>query len=390
MALTNEVGWMRVGVELMAERLWQRARALLITRVRPVAPGARETVPIPTFSSTQNVPAGGSLAGLANDDKVLRNTILDPSEDVAGNWVATRPVPISDAEIARLGTGTLPLILEGMVDQIGQTVDERVMSVAAGGAGGFVGGNADAASPLTVGNFASATALDRVAGVRQALSEQSVNFMDTVRMVINDRSYRVLLGTEGVVRADARGTDATIRTGFINGLSGFDAILDSQNTAHHAARSGARAVNNAGGYAKGYEGAITVDGAQAGTALSPGDAVRFGTQPHAYVVRSAAANSVTLTVALIEAISDNDALTYQSAAFAGGVAAKDGCIITAVRMMEQGERRNRFSVVSTHPSGLQVRLTQVGQDLADLYLADILFDVQVVQPLGVVAIGFSQ
>ena len=387
MAVSNSTNTiMAVVVERIAEAMNLRAPATRLARIIRLADGQRWRSPIPPRRATQNQAAGGALRPASNVD--VRAVTLDPDENNAGDWVSTDPLNISHAELVRIAETGVSTVLEEFADSTVQAVDRRLMGLGSQ-AGTYISG----AGQTSVLNPANLTTVAGLLALRQAFRRAGVNVMGDGRptAVINDASYVALASQDEVLRADARGNTTTVATGGIEGIAGFREVMDTDladTPVVNPPGGGARTVNRAGGYTPGYQGSFTIDGAGAGTVMAAGTPVRFGSQDVVYQVQTSAAGTFTLSMPLVEAVADNATVTHP-AAFRAGLAARPGAIALAYRQLPTGQLDNGFGVMSTHPTGINVRLTRIGSGLASSYQVDLLYDVQVVQPRGVVRIGLA-
>ena len=300
--LTNLDAWASEMVVRSVEYIGERMRFVPYVDSRTVADGVTEKFSIPAAGGTHS-PADSVVDLPAPTAKRAGTIELNPT-----TRLASETVELTDAEMSQVvggATRSLPLLLTGQLDSMASALDAAVYEGARGLAGGYAQVNDLPAAP----DSAFGTPNDNLAVLRNLYTQYQRQNVDPdsvdIRVVVSDDAYRGLLGYPNIIQAQVRGDSQASRSGRVVEVLGFNQIIGS-NRISNVNRVGTanRAVNNAGGYPRGYRGPITFDGA-GGTQLAAGDVIRFGADQDAYVIESVTGATMQLTRQLSKMIEDN-------------------------------------------------------------------------------------
>lgn len=132
------------------------------------------------------------------------------------------------------------------------------------------------------------------------------------QLIIPPSMKRLLLQNQTLVGADQRGDQGTaLREASLGRIYGFDHFMAQNMASVSGADVRTAAINLAAGYAKGYAGAMTIDGIAA-PVIANGTWIKLGGFPYqvtAHAETAGATTSITVTPALRVAAADNDVIT---------------------------------------------------------------------------------
>ena len=353
-------------LSLMAERLGQKLLwyGLIPADVSASIADQGETVkvPIPPVVSTSDV-----TDGVVADGADLTPT----SANVELTHHRAAPFQITDRERRAVKSGTLSRILESAVDGLAGYIDRSIATAVYRDVHTIHGTPGTALFSATAG----ITALNK--GTR-LLNEQVESDEGRRSMVVGSAALEGLRSITGLVEANKRGSDETIRTGLIGEVFGVN-IAWSPNAPRHTAGTGTKTVNGAA--AKG-ETSVTVDGAGTFTA---GDIVAFAGGKETYTVTApvaAAGTQLLIAPALTRAVADNAAITRTashdvSLLFEGAFAAMAFGRLEGV--VTPGAGRVVASLVDP-ASGVPLRYVIRGVDAKEKHFIDALWGAKTVRP----------
>lgn len=236
--------------------------------------------------------------------------------------------------------------------------------------------------PNYVGTGSTPNSIAAFTSIRKALNDAKAP-MRGRRAIWDTAADAAFLGISGLTSVADAGTVRALREGEIGRIFGIDNYM-AQDVAVHTGgtMAGSTKVDNASGYAAGAT-TIHVDGSTSATAtLKAGDTMKIG--GHCYIVKTDvtfASNEgdVAITTGLVEAVSDNDDVTF----ICGGtqnIAFCEPAIAFVSRPLAAPHGVDAYTIVD--PSGFSLRIVRDydSDNKVEKASMDVLYNFKVIYP----------
>jgi hypothetical protein len=366
---------------IVAQSLLALREQAIITRVinrdfenTPVAWGDVVNVTLPnTYTTSAVSPQAAPVTGADSTPIKVPITL--------NQWKKVN-MYLTDKEFGMITAGILPSQLSAMIRAIVNDVNSYFY-----GLYWKVYGFAGTAGTVP---FNGGTSAD-VRTVRKVLNQQLAPDDDLRALIITPSAEASAYGVSDIARWDARGAQAALIAGQINGFMHFRWFMD-QLVARHvstALTAGAATVNGAhtvgqGSTDLGRTGTVSIAKATNSSPLVHGDILTFAGDSQTYAVQAdvtlAVGNtSVTIAPALTTAKSGGEAMTLTASHTANLAFHRDAIYFASRPLNDLQGSANTFSMADPQ-TGLVLRAEIVRQHKQNLLELDVLYGGEVVRP----------